>query len=520
MITADRIATALTPSFLTTVEAGEARPVTGLELVEVGATPVVRPGDLAVVVGARSAADLLTLIPDVAGCAGLLVRQGLAAAAEVVAACREHGLPLIALTDDTALTAAVTVLREVVDRTVRTDGADVSPDSVYTGLFALADVLGTVLDAPVTIEDARSRVLAYSTGQQGVDDARTSTIIGREVPREVRDHFRALGVFRRIMHSDEPVFVPAGDTGVKPRLVIPVRAGGEWLGSVWAVVAAEPPADVLARARAAAEVLALDLLRLRARGELHRRLARDRVRAVLLGESDRLSTGIDTGIDTGPGPWRAVVLDGPRSDLDPEERITVWAALAQRHGWRTPVLCDLEDLVVAVVTDHPSTAAGSWPWLRELVVDQAQDDGTVAAAAGGPTERLDGLPGSVAQARELRTLPGGVRRPVRCVEDDWAALVVARAVRGVAAHAPVSPVTRLLESHRDHHNHRDHRDLVVSLGVILDHWGDHQRAARALGVHPNTVRNRIQRLTTGFGLDLDDPEARLALRLEVLSSDR
>ncbi|WGX96387.1 CdaR family transcriptional regulator [Nocardioides sp. L-11A] len=506
MMTAEQIGAALTPSFLTTLAVGEARQVGGLELVEAGTRETVLPGDLAVAVGVRDEGDLLALVDAVATCAGLVARQALAAAPAVVATCRERGLTLLALADDTALSAAVTMLRDVV-RTAGSEPDGWSPGSVYSDLFALADVLAALLDAPVTIEDARSRVLAYSSGQHGIDDARTSTIIGRQVPREVRDHFRSLGVFRRIAQSDDPVFVPAGGAEVKPRLVIPVRAGGEWLGSVWAVVPAEPAAEAVARARTAAEVLALHFLRLRTRGDLHRRLESEQVRAVLRGEAAVLPGSAD-------GPWRAVALAGPRSDLEPEERVTVWTALAQRHGWRAPLLCDVDGLVYAVVRDGAATGPGSWSWLRDLVEAEARTDRTLEAAAGGPVATLDRLVVSAAQAVEVAGLPHADGQPVATVDEAWPALVLARAVRGVGAAAPVSPIAALVEQDREHDS-----ELVATLCAVIDHWGEPQRAARALGVHPNTVRNRLARLARTVPVDLEDPTTRLALRLEALRPD-
>ncbi|WP_436702145.1 PucR family transcriptional regulator [Nocardioides sp. BYT-33-1] len=527
MMTAEQIGAALTPSFLTTLAVGEARQVGGLELVEAGSREAVLPGDLAVAVGVRDERDLLAVVDAVGPCAGVVARQSVAASPAVVAACRERGLTLLALADDTALSAAVTMLRDVV-QTAREESDGWSSGSVYTDLFALADVLAALLDAPVTIEDARSRVLAYSSGQHGIDEARTSTIIGRQVPRQVRDHFRSLGVFRRIAQADDPVFVPAGGAEVKPRLVIPVRAGGEWLGSVWAVVPAEPAAEVVARARTAAEVLALHFLRLRTRGDLHRRLESEQVRAVLRGEAGSVPGGAD-------GPWRAVVLAGPRSDLEPEERVTVWTALAQRHGWRSPLLCDLDGRVYAVVRDAAApgataapaapgapgepgaktvTGPGSWSWLRDLVAAEARTDRTLRAFAGGAVGSPDRLAVSAAQAVEVAGLPHADARPVSTVDEAWAALVLARAVRGVGAAPPVSPIAALVAQDREHDS-----ELVATLCAVVDHWGEPQRAARALGVHPNTVRNRLARLARTVPVDLEDPVARLALRLEALHPD-
>ena len=203
------------------------------------------------------------------------------------------------------------------------------PEKIRTRIPTLYAYVG--LPAAGKSTDATSRVLAYSTGQDDVDEARTSTIVGRQVPREVRSHFRSLGVFRRLAASDEPFLVPGGAGGIKARYVVPVRAGGEWLGSVWAVVDRPVPDLHRAELSAAAQVIALYLLRLRSQSELQRQVHLDHVRTLLQGTVKSQPGWLEEG------PWRVAVVLGP-SDLAPEARCELWQALARRYGWRQPVL--------------------------------------------------------------------------------------------------------------------------------------------------------------------------------------
>lgn len=505
--TAVGLAGPLTAGLLEVVEPGEDRPVHALELVEPGM--VLAAGDLAVGLGARDVAEALALAEQARGAAGLLLRRPLAQAAEVRAVAVDARLPLLALVDDAGWTAAVGLLRTALDRASTGPGAG-RTDDVYGDLFDMADTISAVVEAPVTIEDATSRVLAYSTGQHDVDEARTSTIVGRQVPRPVRDHFRALGVFRRLARSDDPFFVPAGQDDVKPRYVVPVRAGGEWLGSVWAVVDGPVPVDREDELRAAARVIALHLLRLRAATELHRQVQLDRVRTLLRGSAAG---------DPGPGPWRAVVLAGPAGDLDAAARCELWTALARRHGWRHPLVADLEGEVLAVVAAGPPearAAPGGWSWLTQVVEREARTDPALGASAGGVATTVAGLATSRAQAVELAGLPGARdgARSVASAEDHWTALVLARAVRGLRADpslASLTPLRDLLDADAG----RSRGALLDTLEAVLDHWGEPQRAARALGVHANTVRYRMGQLSAACALDLTDPEQRLAARLLV-----
>ncbi|MBC2959772.1 PucR family transcriptional regulator [Nocardioides deserti] len=511
MTTAAGLARAVTAGLVEVVAAGEERPVVALELAEPGTSLVA--GDLVIGVGVRDVPEAVALAESGPTAAGLLLRRPLAHAPEVAAACAAHGLALLALADGAGWSPVVGRLRAALEQAVATGGGPV--DDVYGDLFEMADTISVVLAAPVTIEDATSRVLAYSSGQHDVDEARTSTIVGRQVPRAVREHFRALGVFRRLARSDDPFFVPAGQDDVKPRYVVPVRAGGEWLGSVWAVVDA-PVAEAQERElRAAARLIALHLLRLRAHSELHRQVQLDRVRRLLQGGTGSEGDS-DDGLGDGrlpdgvaAGPWRVVALSGPAGQLDASARCELWTALVRRHGWRRPVLADLDGVVHAVVGE--ATGPGTWAWLAEVVVREHRADPAVGAAAGGPVSTVEGWSRSRAQAAELAVLPDR-DRPIATAEESWAQVVLARAVRGLGSPAaPVgSPLLDLVEHERAHGGH-----LVDTLAAVIDHWGEPQRAARVLDVHPNTVRYRVARLAEVCPVDLDDPRQRLAARLLI-----
>jgi len=52
-----------------------------------------------------------------------------------------------------------------------------------------------------------------------------------------------------------------------------------------------------------------------------------------------------------------------------------------------------------------------------------------------------------------------------------------------------------------------------TLAAYLDHESQVAATATALGVHRNTVAGRMQRIQEALGIDLDDPDARLAVHL-------
>ncbi|MFD0904821.1 PucR family transcriptional regulator [Actinomadura sediminis] len=489
---------ALGPGLLRTVAGGRAGPVDDVVLAEPG-EPAGQPGDLVLGVGLPSpeaAADLLERA-DAAGAAGVVVKAPLAAEPGVAAAGHRLAPALVALQPDASWAHLVWLLRGAVDRAgAPLPGDPGAPDD----LFALADTAAEIAGAPVTVEDARSRVLAYSGAQDAADPARVSTIVGRRVPPQVTAHLRAGGVFRKMARSSEPIAVPAGPGGMLPRLVVPVRAGGEWLGSIWAVARTPIPDDRVRRLTELASVVALHLLRLRAESDVARRVSADRLRAAL-----RDGTPPDV---PEPPPWRAAVL-GNRAGTDPRRDLELWDAIARRFGWRRPLLTDLDGALVAVLTAR--TGPGSPPWLADALA-RVGDPG-LHAAIGGPADAPSDLPRSRAEAAELAALVTSGRLPaagaVR-LEDAWDTVVVERARTAIGPLPPDGPLRTL----HDHDTSRG-TSFLPTLAAWLDHFGDPKGAAADLRVHPNTLRYRLRRMDELAPLDLTTPHKRLSLRLQL-----
>jgi hypothetical protein len=515
---------ALGGGLLRTLVAAPGQTVTDIVIAEPRDRAVDLAGDLVVGAGVADGAEAVELVERAAasGAAGVVLRRGPARARGVRAAAKRSGVALLELADSASLVHAVGVIQGVVDRAATPDAALVDPGG-EADLLALADAAAVLVDGPVTIEDAQSRVVAYSTRQDVTDTARVSTVLGRRVPAPVVAYMRSRGVFRRLARSDEPFLVPPGPGLEMPRYVVPVRAGGEWLGSIWAVIDHAPPDDAVAELRRTASVVALHLLRNRALTDLTRRLSAERLRSLLGGGA------VDPAAASWlpPGPWRAVALGptGPTSG-GVEGDLDVWESRFRRSGWRQPLLTDLGEQPYALVAAgaHPGRAPqpGTWPWLAELAGHDAGPGGRDARSwvAGGVTASSPGgLAASARSAAQVAKLRGddpllGVAPTAEAL---WAALTVTRAVAGLADgtdDALAGPVAVLAE-----HDRRRHTAYLPSLTAWLDHPGEPTAAARSLGVHVNTLRHRMVRMSEVAPLGLDDPTERLALRLQLCARD-
>jgi DNA-binding PucR family transcriptional regulator len=121
-------------------------------------------------------------------------------------------------------------------------------------------------------------------------------------------------------------------------------------------------------------------------------------------------------------------------------------------------------------------------------------------------------PGEAARsARRARAALGlaSEAAPFVVAEEHLAALLLTcdrELAAELASHA-LAPLAALKEGARAR--------LSLTLRAWLDHQGRIEQTARALHVHPQTVRYRLGQLRDLFGDDLDDPERRFELSLAL-----
>ncbi|WP_274645441.1 helix-turn-helix domain-containing protein [Microbacterium sp. C7(2022)] len=188
-------------------------------------------------------------------------------------------------------------------------------------LFAVANAVAALVDAPVTIEDRESRVLAFSGRQDEADPSRIETILGRQVPERYASVLTERGVFRELLRSDEPIRVePVAleDGGFTvPRFAVAVRAGDEYLGSIWVAVAGDLNAERRASLRDSATLVALHLMQVRAGADVQRRLHTDLISSALEGGASAQPALARLGLGDQPLLVLGVtLLDAPEPTVD------------------------------------------------------------------------------------------------------------------------------------------------------------------------------------------------------------
>jgi hypothetical protein len=461
---------------------------------------------------------------------GLVVRLPVPHSDDVTAAVEKSGVALLGLTRGASWAQLAALLRSML---AEGDVGDVGPQTLggmpSGDLFALANAVAALLDAPVTIEDRSSRVLAFSGRQDEADRSRVETILGRQVPERYSRLLAERGVFRDLYRSDQPVYVEppkeAGDFSV-PRVAVAVRAGDEVLGSIWAAVH-QPLSDERMQAMCdAARLVALHMLRIRAGADVERRLRADLVSTALEGGAGSREALSRLGLADQPVIVLAMAVLEP---VDSKRSIGVDASLAtERQRLSDGLAMHLSAVhprcATALVGDVvyglvPVSGDGNGEQravqvasdFLERVGDRVRAVIGIGPVAENAAQLADGRASADRALRVLRAGNGSGHR-VALLADVHVEALVLELRDLVAAHGdrPTGPTARLFAYDSEHNT-----NLVETLRAWLDAFGDVIAAAAAMYVHPNTFRYRLRRLTEISGIDLTDPEARFAAMLQL-----
>ncbi|WP_432925960.1 PucR family transcriptional regulator [Microbispora sp. CA-135349] len=469
-------------------------------------------GDVLVAVGAGSVTEAVRWAVA-AQATVVLVRAG--AGSEREAAAAGEGLDVSVLLVDPAVSWSQLV--GVVYGLVL-EGRETESGRGPTDLFALADSLADAVGGAVTIEDPLSRVLAYSRSQQAGDPARLETILVRQVPERLREVFRARGVFARLAATDEPIFVePDPRHGMTGRMAVAVRAGRELLGSVW-VTCGSPLTGTRHSALAnGARTVALHLLRSRASADLERQVESDLVVRLLEGTADAATLVSRLGL-----PAREMRVVAVRTHTAEEPHAMLLLAFERAttgFGWSRPGRSTLlGDTLYTILPDAGVAAAREWVAALGAGLPPRV---RVAAGIGAVAQAAD-LPAARREAEECLALHERDRPPAvpmdgpPAYDESWDDILLQRL--RAAARAGRVPARGPLSALRRHDALHDTR-YVATLRAWLEAQGDLAVAAERLGVHVNTVRNRLRRMGEVTPLGLDDPRKRLAMVITLAAED-
>jgi purine catabolism regulator len=366
----------------------------------------------------------------------------------------------------------------------------------------LAQRLGKLIERSVTIEDANFALLASHA--QGADDgARRETLAAAKTPKALLDELHRLGYLDRIRTSTVPVRVPPlPELEFAARVVCPIRVGAQVAGFVWIIEGHEPLSDLDHRAAEHASlVAALKISHQRELSLVEARLGYASFLSLLEAPSTTPLTlerarllGFDPHV-----PYRAgiVLLDealplGRDGVMRRDAMVEKLRRFLAANG-PVPMLGASLNRIPFLLQDGVEVES----------VDRALEGKPRRIAFGRVAVGTDGVRASYREAAEVLGFEG-TGRVVR-----YEAALLPRVLHG-DAEARAAFVAELFGA-------LDGRKSGAAMRAAMLRYAEEgfafRRTASALGVHPNTLRYRLERASEATGLSFDDGDVRFRLQL-------
>lgn len=386
-------------------------------------------------------------------------------------------------------------------------------------LFVLANAVATALGGSAAIEDSDRNVLAYSTLEHHhMDELRRNGILARQVP-DLPKHNKQ---YREVMLAKGVVHFPIDPSdGELPRCAAAIRAGKEELGSIWVIESAGPVSrDAEAVLLEATRLAAVQMLHARASINVERQVRSEWLRSVLDGSGIASSTAGRFGI--APDSPSLVVAFMFAADAQPAEASVqpvvrqLVTALEQYFGvLRADISCSSIGPIAYVLLPSVQDVISSKRLVEGAAAAvQARLGRGVYAAISSPRA---GAADVVDQRQEVDEVLSVLTRDARLPRIATALQIHSQMfLTHLARELGDAPrwlhpgVRALLE-----HDRTRHTEYAASLSAYFSAMGDIAAAARELTVHPNTLRYRLKRAESLFGLQLDNADGHLAVWLQL-----
>jgi hypothetical protein len=383
-------------------------------------------------------------------------------------------------------------------------------------LAGVAESLAEMLEGHVIIEDAKFRVLSYSSSTGQVDHGRDIAILGRRIPDDWLRHLESLGVIDTLLGTDDVVTVDDGPFEARRRLLCSIRAERFLLGVLWVAEGETPlPADIEERMVVAARTAAPFLLRHQEAG-FHRRAAQDRQMRLLL---DQGAIPHSAAEEYGLSPAARYTVLGLRgcpdavlSSLDRNRTVEAVGMYCQSYRWRaaTTTVGHTVYCVLAHDADIPDSRVRDFASAVGEHVQRALLGRGVHVALSRAVQELPDVPAARRQVDEvLESCSPADDLAVTTFDDALARIALSHVGQFMKANAVDYPKLERLRAE----DNASGSEYIATLRAYLSAFGNVVTAARELNVHVTTLRYRLKRMQAISGLDFADPAERLLCEL-------
>ena len=359
------------------------------------------------------------------------------------------------------------------------------------GEAGIAEAVHDLTGYPIAVEDRHGNLRAWAGP-------------GRPTPYPKDDPPARQAMLRRVMAADRPLREGS-------RIYLLARAHEDVIG---VMVLIDPSGLAGEGERVALEhgatVLAMELARLQSLADTELRLRRDLVEELLSGtdEASALARAAALRYDL-QRPHRVVVVEEASGQPDDGRLFRAVRAAARDAGVGSLLVSRLGRVVVL-----SDTQEGSWSAFQAGVTHELGGQGC-RVGVGGTCVSASDFPGSYREAvlaARIQRLSQGTERVTF-----FEALGVYRLLADLKDLSLVESFVQVWLGSLIDYDEQKGADLVTTLTCYLEHGGSYEATARALAVHRNTLKYRLQRIREISGQDLGDPDAHFNLELATRS---
>ncbi|WDH79011.1 helix-turn-helix domain-containing protein [Microbacterium esteraromaticum] len=404
-------------------------------------------------------------------------------------------------------------------------------------LAGLASVIANMTGASITIEDPQSRVLAHANRDGSIDEIRKETILTGAIPEWRIAQLEESGFLPAVRAATDVVERCASD-GEPARSVLPLRSGGELLGTIWAAYGdGVDPASVREVLREAAGAARPVMLRTLRRSPFEKRVRREALMSILTGARNLAPLAAMLAL-----PFRshyvAVAIAGVQPQHEPAVRFHLRAAFADAAlapvPWQT--MPDVRCMAVLVQTSSPLTPEEVRDRIARILNRAEDGEYGWLFSVGRVVGRLDQVKDSWDEAAyALQAAKVAETESRRCVASRVATPLARRGSRGMIATELESEILglRVADTLGDAlpeilrpakvlvaHDQARQGQLFETLRIYFMTVGNSAEASRRLHVHANSLRNRLARIEELTGLSPFSRADRRWLELSLLVYER
>lgn len=437
-------------------------------------------------------------------------------------AAQHAGVALVAVNAQARVETLLAAVRGLLDRSSTPAGeGQAELHDAGTDLFGLARTVAALTNGMVSIEDERSRVLAYSASDDAADEVRRLSILGREGPPDYLRQLRERGVFERLRRSDDVVQVPGDPAlGLQRRLVVSIRPLADpadhqrrapILGAIWVQEGRQPLSTEAEPALRGASAVAARLISRSRNAPNNEAIQIQRLLGALGGGVDVPSLAAALSISTA-GPAVVIGLDTiGGAQATPVSEVAATLRLHASAYARESLVAAIGDRLYVLLPRTPSPARVP-AWTEGVIERIAAHSGVALRAAVAAPVALAGVSAARLEVDRVLDATEGDQR-VTTLADSRTPVLLGEIADLIATRDDLrDPRLDTLVHYDVEHSSA----LVPSVEEYLLQFGDVRRAAAALQIHPNTLRYRIGRAEQILDLDLSDPAARLLVELQLM----